>query len=244
LARAEDLFEIQVYEGDHHPPGEAGLELHLNWTPRGSTTAASPAEVPPDGAFRVTLEPSLGVTDWLELGAYLETFTAPGAGAAWGGYKLRAKLVVPGQAGLPFRLGLNVELANLPPTVDPARWSLEVRPILAWEVGRWVLAVNPIIAVPLSGPDGGRADFEPAAKVRWDTRRGVAVGFEYYAGLGPLRDLEPLSSQSHLLVAAVDLAPVPGAEDGPWELNLGVGAGLTSATPQQWVLKAILGRTF
>lgn len=243
-ARPGDLFEIQVYEGDHAAAGEWGLELHLNWTPKGQTTAAGALEVPPDGAFRATLEPSLGVTDWLELGAYLETFTAPGVGASFGGGKLRAKLVVPERLGWPLRLGLNVEVADLPPEVDPVRWSMELRPIVSLDVGRWVLTVNPILDVPLSGPDAGRAELEPAVKVRWDTRLGAAVGAEYYAGLGPLRHLDPRSEQSHLLFAAVDLAARPGEAEGPWELNLGLGFGLTEATPQHLVLKAILGRTF
>jgi hypothetical protein len=80
-AWAQDLFEIQVYEGDLDEPGQAGLELHLNDTFRGLKTAEAQGEVPPDGVARATLEPSLGIARWLELGAYFRRLLAELRGA-------------------------------------------------------------------------------------------------------------------------------------------------------------------
>jgi hypothetical protein len=242
-ARAGDLFEIQVYEGDLQAPGELGLELHLNQTFRGVRTRAWASEVPPDRVGRATLEPSWGLTPWLELGAYLEGFAGPD-GAAFGGWKVRTKWIVPSTLGLPVRLGLNVELAHLPIAVDQVAWSMELRPIVSGDLGRFTVTLNPIVGVALSGPDHGHADLEPALKVRWDTRLGGAVGLEWFAGLGRLDAPDPLRSQSHLVLATFDLLARPGEPDGPWELNLGVGGGLTAETPQHLVVKAILGRSF
>jgi hypothetical protein len=243
-ARAGDLFEIQVYEGDIGAPGEMGLELHLNYTFDGQTAPAFPGEVPPDRVARATLEPSLGVLPWLELGAYLPFYLEPGGAVHSGGWKLRTKLMVPEAAGWPVRVGLNVELARLPDAVDQADWGLELRPILAWEGGRWLLAFNPILDLPLTGPDAGAVELEPALKARWDTGLGFGVGAEYYAGLGPIGNFDPVHQQSHLLFAVVDVLPRPGEPEGPWELNLGLGFALTEATPQHVVGKAILGRSF
>jgi hypothetical protein len=242
-ARAGDLFELQVYEGDLQRPGQLGLELHLNLTFRGQTTPGWPGEVPPDQVARATLEPSLGLTPYLELGAYLQGYASP-SGSGSGGWKLRTKWIVPAELGLPLRLGLNIEVAHLPTTVDQATWSLEFRPIVAWAGGRWVISFNPIVGLPLSGPDHGQATLEPALKARWDTHLGGALGLEWYADSGRLAAPESLQAQSHLLLATFDLLPRPGEPEGPWELNLGVGGGLTAETPQVLVAKAIVGRTF
>jgi hypothetical protein len=243
-ARAADLFEIQVYDGTLDAPGETGLELHLNQTLRGQTTATGRREIPPDGVSRATLEPSIGLFPWLELGAYLQAFAAPDGVVRYGGWKLRSKLVVPASVGLPVRLGLNVELDRLPPQVDAARWSMELRPIVAWKAGAWLVVVNPILGIPLTGRDAGHPDLEPAVKVAWDTAHGVAVGIEYYGAVGRLDALDSLSAQSHLILAALDLVPLPGQAELPWELQVGMGGGLTGATPQRLVLKVIMGRSF
>ena len=68
-ARGVDAFEIQVYEGDINDAGQAGLELHSNYTASGRKQAAFSGEVVPDGLLRLTLEPSYGVRPGWELGA-------------------------------------------------------------------------------------------------------------------------------------------------------------------------------
>ncbi|HEY6002125.1 MAG TPA: hypothetical protein VIV57_04560 [Anaeromyxobacter sp.] len=255
-ASALDRFEIQVYDAEANPPGRASLELHLNFTPSGKGSAGYPGEVPPDRVAHMTLEPALGVTRWLELGAYLQFMLAPGGDARFGGTKLRAKLTLPDDVrealGLPVFLALNAEVGKVPVAVEQEGWANEFRPIVGVRSGRWLVSLNPILGYPLSGPDRFRVEVEPCGKVSWNTQRGFAVGAEYYASLGAIADgFLPLREQEHLLLAVVDLEePVRPAEeaadrrDSPWELNLGVGAGLTRGTPQHVFLKAIAGRSF
>jgi len=243
-ARAGDLFEIQVYTPDVDAPGHFGLEVHANYTPSGRSTPAFPGETPPDRVFRLTLEPSLGVTDWLELGAYLQSFIGPGTGLQYGGDKLRVKLVVPERAGLPILLGVNLELGRVPTSVDAQGWANEIRPIIGWTDGVWLVDVNPIFGYALSGPDRFRIELEPAAKLSFNTGKGFALGLEYYATLGFANDLLPLRDQEHLLLAVLDLAAPRGQPPSEWELNVGVGAGLTPGTPQHSVVKVIFGREF
>ncbi len=238
-----DRFEIQVYQADVNEPGHLGLEVHANYTVEGETVPAYAGEVPPDHVFRLTLEPALGVTRWLELGGYLQSFIAPGGGVEWGGWKLRAKLVVPREEDRGFFFGVNVELGRVPVSVEEHGWANEIRPILGWNDGTWLLDVNPIFGYALSGPDRFRVDLEPAAKAAWNTQAGFSLGAEWYADLGYVDALLPASRQSHYLLGVLDLTPARGQPESPWELNLGAGAGL-GAADQKVLVKAIVGRSF
>ncbi len=253
-SRALDRFEIQVYEDDVNEPGQPSLEVHLNYTARGTDTPAFPGEVPPDRVGRLTLEPALGATEWLELGAYVQGFVAPGVAARFGGVKLRAKMVVPehvrARLGVPLFLGLNAEIGRVPKSVEEQGWANEFRPIVGWRSADWLVVANPIFGYALTGPDRFRVDLEPCAKVALNTRRGFSVGAEWYGGLGFVDAILPPREQEHLLLAVLDLVPGeperggPTAEESPWELNVGVGGALTSATDRRVVVKAIVGRAF
>jgi len=259
-AKAGDLFEIQVYEAEVNRPWQAGLEAHLNYTLSGRESPAFAGEQPPDHVFRLTLEPALGVTEFLEVGAYLQNMMNEDGQYRFAGFKLRTKWVVPRRYTGAFFFGINAEIGRVPRAVEAEGWANEFRPILGWYNGYWLFDVNPIFGYALSGPDKLRPDFEPAGKVGYNTQYGFLVGTEYYAGLGYLSTLPvPRSEQDHLLFLTLDLAepagtPAPPAspaspkeeeeEEEEWELNVGLGRGLTTATPQQWILKAIVGRAF
>ncbi len=243
-AAAVDRFEIQVYGPDLNEPGHLGVELHLNYTPDGSRAPAFAGAIPLDRTFHATLEPALGVTEWLELGAYVQSLAAPGRGYRYGGSKLRAKMVLPRRLTGDFFLGLNVEVGRVPREVEEDQWANEFRPILGWSDGRLLVAVNPIFGYALSGPNRFRIELEPAAKVAVNTQRGFALGVEYYADLGFASDVRPLSAQEHLLLGVLDLVEPAGAPPSPWEVNVGVGAGLTGGSEPRWIVKAILGRGF
>ncbi len=74
-AAALDPFEIQVYDGTANAPGVVGLELHLNYVPKGLTSSPAP-ELPPDRQAHATLEPSYVTTYW-ELDAYAQGALLP-----------------------------------------------------------------------------------------------------------------------------------------------------------------------
>jgi hypothetical protein len=201
------------------------------------TNGAFPGQIPPNRMAHLTFEPSYGLTRWWELGGYLQTAYSDDGGARFGGWKLRTKLARPYRAGDPVFLAVNFELSDVPTEFEESRWGGELRPIIGTEQGRWFLSVNPILGWGFSGPSGSATpDFEPAAKLRWDTRRGYGLGFEYYAGLGPVNGFSPAQRQEQYLYAAFDLL-------GSQELNIGVGRGLSDAS-NDWTLKMITGFSF
>jgi hypothetical protein len=244
-APAMDQFEIQVYQGEHNEPGQASVELHTNYTLAGRDAPAWAGETPPRHVLRMTLEPAFGVTSWLELGAYLQTLVAPAGGAAFGGWKLRSKFILPPRLGLPLVLGLNVEIGRVPRHVEEEGWANEFRPIVGIALGRFALTFNPIFGFALTGPDAGKPDFEPAFKGKWNTNRGLAVGVEHYASLGRFDEgFVGLHEQEHLIFAVLDWEAPEGQPGSPWELNFGIGRALTDVTAQRWIAKAIVGRAF
>lgn len=236
-AQALDAFEIQVYDGTADGPGQPGIELHANTVASGQRNAVPP-ELPAHHQTHFTLEPSLGITRWWELGMYLQTTVPPNGAFAYSGIKLRTKFVRPSWPSERLRWGLNIEISDLPPSYDPNRWGAEVRPIVAYATptGRFAFAFNPILDFDLSGAAAtGWPSFEPALSALFVEDGLLSVGLEYYGDLGPIDQPSRASAQQHYLFEVLNVLR--------WrrlELNFGVGEGLT-ATSNPFVVKMILG---
>ena len=236
---AGDPFEIEVYDGTSNAVWVPGIELHLNSWATGNRRDYEAPEAPLHGQIHATLEPSLGITPFWELGGYLQAAWRTEDGVVdWAGVKLRSKLVTPESFHPNWRFGVNLEISYLPSAYDHDRWGSEVRPILAWHNPRWLFALNPILDQPLAGADAKYGpSFDPATKIAV-TVGPVALGVEYYATLGPLGAILPWSRQEQQIFEAVDLLAVPHLE-----LNLGLGEGLT-ADSAGVVFKTIVGWEF
>jgi hypothetical protein len=197
---------------------------------------------------RFTLEPALGITDYLELGMYLQGLVAPGEGARYAGFKLRTKWVVPERLHWPIFLGINLELGRVPRAVEENGWANEFRPFIGYRDGWVLLDVNPIFGYALSGPDRFKPDFEPSGKAAINTQQGFQLGVEYYTSLGLFADgFAPWRQQEHLVFGVFDLATpanAPENEEDDWEINIAVGRGLTDGTGPTWILKTIIGKAF
>jgi hypothetical protein len=237
-ARAIDPFEIQVYDGTANSPGSPGLELHVNRVFSGLTTAPPP-ELPQNGQTHFTLEPSLGITPFWELGGYFQMAIRADGTFDYAGVKLRSKFVTPKDWQPHLRLGLNLEVSLLPTAYDRDQWGAEIRPIVAWENERWLFVVNPIVDLSLAGPDyGAGPTFEPAAMAKVKIAETVEVGLEYYGDFGPIASPLPPRQEIHYLFEAADLISVRS-----FELNVGIGEGLTPAS-NAFVGKLIVGYTW
>jgi hypothetical protein len=228
-ARAQDPFEIQVYDVSTAPALTPGLEVHLNGFLHGSKQTSPAGELPTNHVVHATLEPHLGLTDWLEAGAYLQSALRPDGTYDYAGTKLRlkARLLEPAFGWL--GLALNGELSWIPAAYEAERRGGELRPILEARRGPLGFWLNPIISFSLTG--GFHPELEPAAKAAWSVTEAVSLGIEYYAGLGPIDALRPLSEQVHRGFGVIDLAT-------RWlGLNLGIGGG---SGPDSFIVKAIV----
>lgn len=234
-ANAASSDEIQVYIDDINKPGEFGLEVHVNATPRGRSTPDYPGEVTPHHGVRFTPEFSWGLTRTLEAGLYLPYVRDAQGTTRFSGPKLRLKWL-PLQTdddGTGWFGGVNAEYAWVAPELEQATRGLELRPIIGHRSAGWLLAANPILGWALNGPDRNRKpDFGPAYKIAKTVAPGIALGVEYYSELGRVGNFLARGAQSHSLYFALDY------DRKPWAFNAGIGRGLTDAT-DRWTVKAI-----
>lgn len=221
-ARAQDAFEIQVYDARTAARGEPGLEVHLNQ----HVIDGAPDET------HLTFEPHYGLTAWAELGGYFQTAVTATGDLAYAGVKLRLKLRRPRRAWND-RIGLavNGELSAVPSRFEPEVWGGEIRPIIDLTAGPLYAALNPILAFELRGDVAGHPQLEPAAKLTLRLGEAAAAGAEAYGALGPLDDLG--SEHGSRVFGVLDLT------GRWWDVNLGAGYGWGSA--DHVVAKLIVG---
>ena len=237
-ALAQDNYEIQVYGSDTVPPGATMLELHSNFTFQGEKQGTD-GLLPTDHALHETIEITHGFNDWFETGFYIFTSGRSGNGYQWVGDHIRPRVRAPEKWHWPVGVSLSAEVGYQRRDFSPDTWTVELRPIVDRTLGRWYLAFNPTFDRSLHGENVGKGwEFSPNFKVSYDVTRKVAVGLEYYGALGPVGSPDPVAEQQQQIFPTVDLNLSP-----KWEVNFGVGVGVTRST-DHLIAKLILGYRF
>jgi len=232
---AED--EIQVYTDEMNEVGQYGVELHVNYVPKGSTELSHSGEIPSNHRTQVTPEFSYGISKSLEAGLYVPLAMSEDGNLYATGLRPRLKYIhQPDQPSI-FFWGLNTEFGYSTLKVTDTMWGMELRPIMGIRTDKWLVSFNPIINVPLSKGGARGAEFEPALKVSRKVYEDLELGFEHYSGYGPLRDLQGWNNQSHTVFATADFK-VKGME-----VNFGLGRGYHNGE-DDWVVKSIIAFPF
>jgi hypothetical protein len=232
-----DAFEIQVYDSGVNVIGSKSLEIHTNNVAEGKKAPEYPEQIPAHHLSHLTFEFAYGMTNYWELGAYLQSVLTPDSQYKFAGAKLRSKFVIPKEVSGAFQFGLNFEISDVPKPYEPVRYGAEARPILGYNTERWIFLVNPIFEFNLSDDVESSPGFAPAAKVVFDTNRGYGIGMEYYADMGSAQQMTGISEAEQYLYVVYDMLK------GPMELNIGVGQGLNSES-NKTQLKCIVGFEF
>jgi hypothetical protein len=231
-ARAQDAFEIQVYDSETARPGESGLETHANVNAIGVRETSAEGALPTHLVTHLTFEPHIGLCRFCEAGAYFQTAIRPDGRFDYAGVKLRFKVRTPRLARGHVGLALNVEWSSVPREYEPARMAFELRPIADVRWRRLYASVNPIVGFSVFGAGAGVPDFDPAATVLVNVAGPVELGAEYYGAIGS----GPASEQVHRLfgVASVVFAR--------WGLQVGAGYGFVAG--ERVIVKAIVSVAF
>ena len=234
--------EIQVYTDDINKPGEFGLELHMNTTPVGISTAPYPGGSVSRHGFRLTPEFSYGLNEDFEAGLYLPTVRESDGSLSASGAKLRLKWLPVqarrGQRRLVSVASTSNSRASTSATRkcrSPAKCasSAAIARKTGWSASTRSSASTSHPAIATAAPTS-RSRLKARAR---RAARASRSALEYYSAIGTLAHPLPSNLQENTLYLVIDF------DRKPWALNFGVGRGLNGAT-DNWTVKAIVGVPF
>jgi hypothetical protein len=228
---AKAVDEIQVYNAGIAAPGQFTIQQHLNYVALGQKDPPFPGGLVSNYSINGTPEFAYGVTDWWEVGLYLP-FAIQDRQFLSDSFKLRTLFVSPAAEQRTFFYGVNFEFSNATPKFSQTRFALEIRPIIGVRNADYEFIVNPIVDIGFG--KYGEADFAPAARLARKLGPDLFVGLEYYADFGEIGNFAKLADQQHTLFAVTDF------KLGVFDVNFGVGYGLTAAS-DRFVIKTIVG---
>jgi hypothetical protein len=234
-SRAQDNYEIQVYESPTVEKGCTMLELHSNYT-FGGQLFTQDGVLPTHHMLHETVEITHGFTPWFETGFYLFNAIGSDNRTTYVGSHIRPRVTVPASWHWPAGVSLSIEAGYQKPQYCADDWTLEIRPIVDKTWNRFYFSFNPVFDRALHGADVGQGFvFSPAFKARYSITKKVAAGLEYYGSVGGVSMYTPFQQQQHQLFAAIDLDWC-----ADWEFNAGYGLGFTNAADND-IFKVILG---
>lgn len=228
--------EIQVYMDEINAPKEFGVDIHANYVLSGRRIPDYPGAQAPGHVFRMTPEFSYGLSANWELGAYILLSRSSG-NTTVDGEKVRLKFLATKAQDQAYFWGGNLELGRVAYRLEENPWNAELKGMFGYRHGNWTLATNPNISWKISGPVPSPSSFHLDSKIAYKTEHGFELGLESYNEFGPIRSMGHFGQQNQVLFGVVD-ANVQG-----WDLNLGIGRGLTSVS-DRWILKVILNLPF
>jgi hypothetical protein len=237
-AAAQDNYEIQVYGYDQVPAKHTMVEVHSNFTVNGTKNSGN-GLLPTHHALHETLEITHGFTEWFETGFYIFTSARSGNGIDFVGTHIRPRVRAPEKWRWPVGVSFSNEIGYQRRAFSADTWTWEMRPIVDQRLGKLYLAFNPALERSIHGENSARGfEFSPNFKAGYDFTKKISGGIEYYGAMGPVSGFDPLQEQQHQIFAVADLNVAP-----KWEINFGLGAGLTPAT-DHFIAKMILGYRF
>jgi hypothetical protein len=223
--RAQDPFEIIIFEYDPLPFGMFTYETHLNYVLDG-TKGYDGAVAPTQDQLHYSTELTMGLTESIRAGVVV--MTAHRAGGPWEyvGFRLLPHFYAPRSWGLPVNLGFVAEYSSERPGFDDDTRTLELRGIVEKHIGRLQLDGNLVFGRGLRG-SGTREgwDLEPSGRVGWKLTKKFTPSLEYYASMGPVNRPLPRQQQIQLLFPGADWNVT---EHLKW--SFGMGFGLTDAS--------------
>ena len=109
LACGQNNYEIQVYGSETIPRGVTMIELHNNFTAKGSKKT-NDGTLPTNHAWHETIEITHGFNDWFETGFYIFTSARSGSGLDFVGTHIRPRFRVPAKWHWPVGVSLSQEI--------------------------------------------------------------------------------------------------------------------------------------
>ena len=227
-ARAQiDPFEFEVYQTQTVGAGMFELESLNSFVPKGHSQGergTSPGDYASNLMYRTAIELTYGLTDKIEATGYLDLARPNGASFQYAGSKYRMRGSLFEQGELPVDLGWYVELEwHRIHQFDGNELEFEFKPLIEKNLGKLEIDLNPKFEKAIFiGPNKNRGfEFGYSAGVYYNWIRDFSPGVEFYGGIGPIDDNDPLHDQQHYIF------PVLRGEARGIEYSIGPGIGLT-----------------
>src|ERR1700722_8988564 len=177
--RAQDPFEIHVYEYEPLPLGTFTYEAHLNYVAKG-TTRSEGLLAPTQGQFHYSSEVTAGLTDDFRAAFVILTAKRPGAPLEDAGFRVLPHIYAPPRWHLPVSLGLVAEFSFAKAAYVENPRQLELRLIVEKHIGRLQIDGNPVFSHSIGGaPKSQGWVFEPAARLGWQGSKTFTPSIEY-----------------------------------------------------------------
>ena len=212
--RAQDPFEIHIYEYEPMSWRQNSLEAHLNFdTQRTQQT-------------HLTLEPTFGLSQSFAVGFMFLNAWQPGNSPQFAGWRVLPHFYAPDSWDLPVRLGFVAEFSFQKTLFEENSRRVELRPILDREFTHWQIVFNPVFERALHGPGVDHGwNFEPALLLRWK-RKTFSPSIEYYGAIESINVPPRAQPEVHQLFVGGDWEVSPG-----FSVNLGTGFDVGSNGP-------------
>jgi hypothetical protein len=250
-ARALNFFELEVYPATTEGKGLHELESLSTYVANGR----SPSDEEREGEepirhrlFRTSLEYNVGLTDKVDLAAYIDLQHENAEEFEYAGSRFRLRGGLWEKGRYPVDLGWYLE-AELPHNTE-SDLELDFRPLVSRDFGRLSIDLNPGFELPTVSAERRTLEFNYAARAYYRLSPIVTPGIEFYGGVGQVRAVDPSREQEHYVFPMVygrifdglRLAVGPGFGLTPgsdkvilkchieWEFTLGGGAS-PAATP-------------
>jgi hypothetical protein len=225
MLRAQDPFEIHIYEYEPLKLNEYSLEAHLNFVTQG-TPLRDGTLLPTEHQTHLTIEPTFGLSENFALGFMFLNAWEPGYSPQFAGWRLLPHLYAPESWRLPFKLGFVAEFSFQKTRYEDNSRRAELRPILDREFSRWEVVFNPVFERAMHGPGTAHGwNFEPAMLVRWK-REKFSPSIEYYGEVESINRRPHAQPEVHQMFVGGDW------KAGPiFSINMGLGFDLGSRGP-------------
>lgn len=228
--------EIEVYDAEINKPGEFNVVWHNNYTAIGRTQPDFPGGVVPNHSLIGVPEWAYGVTNWLELAAYVPIYSlTDGQRFLIDGAKVRALFAAPDAEKRTVFYGVSFELSYNSSHWEQSRWEGEIRPIIGGHLGAVDVILNPIVETPFNGLKN--LDFAPAARIAYNFSKTWAAAVEHYSDFGKFSGFDPIRDQQQVTFAVMDYKSDPNG------VEFGIGHGFTAGS-DELIMKLMLMHKF
>jgi hypothetical protein len=200
-ARALNFFELEVYPATTEGQGLHEVELHSTYVPVGRKATegeVSGEELRRQGLFRTSLEYNYGLTDKIDIAAYLDLAWPNADQPQYMGNRFRARGALFDKGRFPVDVGWYFEVEV--PQKDDAKLELEFRPIVSRDFGRFTVDIDPAFELPTVTETERRTfQFNYGARILYRLSPLLQPALEVFGDIGHIRDVDPSKEQEHYI---------------------------------------------